>query len=386
MIASDDTSVGPGPGFLKRYLPALFLAATIVTAAPVMGQLRDLFFHAFPGRSLKIIAAFLAAVAGALFLAALWRIREHRALRYGGLVIVALLLWLQVVGFQRGIAQVDVVERFHVLEYGTLAALVFWGLSRRRPPAGWLELAALPVCAATCAGLLDEGAQRFFQLRVADFHDVLLNAFAAVVGTLFAALMAPPARVAPWLKGTPRVLRALALTLAGLGLFAVVAHFGYEIHDPELGRFRSFYEREALREAAAERAARWATAPPDGLDPWARKDLFLDEAARHTTFRNDALTGGRWAEALRANQILERYYAPFLDIPFRGSGGSRWSPELVADMQGKLRAAGDRELAAGWYCPVLREHLVLIPKAPFLAALAAAVALLLAAAVPVGKP
>ncbi len=387
MAPADETSPtsgGPaGPAFLARYGPALLLAGAIVATAPMMGQLRDVVFRAFPGQALRHIAVLLAAVAASLFLLALWRIREHRLLRYGGLLGVFALLWLQVVGFARGIAQVDVVERIHVLEYGTLAALVYAGLRRRRPAPGWLELASLPIFAATLGGVLDESAQRFFQLRVADFRDVGLNAFAALVGVLFAALLAPPWQRAPAFSGAPRVLRACAATIAALGLFAVYAHFGYQIADKELGRFRSFYDAAGLAEAAADRAERWAQDPPDGGEPWARKDLFLDEAARHASYRNTGLEIGHFAEALRANQLLEKYYAPFLDVEgFRGSGVHRWRPDTIAEVAAK---AG-KPLAASWESPVLREHLVLLPKLPFLAAVAVLCLLLLVAADRLGNP
>jgi len=367
--------------FLKRYFPALLLGGGIIATAPVMGQARDFFFHAFPGQALRNIGIFLTTVAGALFLAAVWRIREHRLLRYGGLVLVFFLLWIQVVGFARGMAQVDVVERFHVLEYGTLAALVYAGLKRRRPAPGWLELALVPILAATLAGVLDESAQRFFQLRVADFHDVGLNAFAGLVGVLFAALLAPPRERAPALEGAPRVLRGLALTLLALGLFAAAAHFGHEVRDPELGRFRSFFDAEGLRAAAADRAARWAKQAPDGIDPWARKDLFLDEASRHTTFRNHLFESGSYAESLRANQILEKYYGPFLDAEgFRGFGRNRWPPERIAEAAAKAAAGAEKRMPASYESPVLRHHLVLVPKLPFLAGIFSACLLLLLAA------
>jgi hypothetical protein len=373
--------------FLRRYAAAILLAGAIVATAPVMGQLRDLFFRSFPGFALRAIGILLAGVALALFLVALWRIRENRRWRYGGLLLVFALLWLQVAGFSRGIAQVDVVERFHVLEYGTLAALCYHGLCRRRPAPGWLELALLPLFAATLAGVADETAQRIFQLRVADFRDVGLNAFAAVVGILFAALMSPPRELAPLAAGLPRVLRALAFTLLGLGLFAAAAHFGHEIADPALGRWRSFHDAEGLREAAVDRQARWAIRPPDGGDPWALKDLFLEEATRNTTWRNSSLEAGDLAAALRANQILEKYYPPFLDARgYKGSGGHRWPPNLAPELEERLRAAGGRQHSPGFESPVLRDHLVLIPKAPFLAGLLVLFLLLIEAARRAGKP
>lgn len=378
--------------FLRRYAAPILLAGAIVATAPIMGQLRDLFFRSFPGFALRAIGILLAGIALALFLVALWRIRENRLWRYGGLLLVFGLLWLQVAGFSRGIAQVDVVERFHVLEYGTLAALCYYGLRRRRPAPGWLELALLPIFAATLAGVADETAQRIFQLRVADFRDVGLNAFAALVGMLFAALMAPPKELplpgaAPEGAGLQRVLQASAVTVLGLGLFVVAAHFGHEIADQELGRFRSFHDLEGLKTAAADRKARWAADPPDGGEPWALKDLFLEEATRHTTYRNGGLDSGDLAGALRANQILEKYYGPFLDVEgYRGSGGHRWPPSLEAELEAKLQASGRRPHSTGFESPVLRDHLVLIPKMPFLAALFAVVLLLLEAARRAGMP
>lgn len=379
--AGYDPLMSKAMDFLRRYAAPILLAGAIVATAPIMGQLRDLFFRSFPGFALRAIGILLAGIALALFLVALWRIRENRLWRYGGLLLVFALLWLQVAGFSRGIAQVDVVERFHVLEYGTLAALCYYGLRRRRPAPGRLELALLPIFAATLAGVADETAQRIFQLRVADFRDVGLNAFAALVGVLFAALMAPPKDLAPAAAGLPRVLRTSATTVLGLGLFAVAAHFGHEIADQELGRFRSFHDLEGLKAAAADRKVRWAADPPNGGEPWALKDLFLEEATRHTTYRNGGLDSGDLAGALRANQILEKYYGPFLDVEgYRGSGGHRWPPSLEAELEAKLQASGSRPHSAGFESPVLRDHLVLIPRGPFLAGLLALVLLLLAAA------
>lgn len=352
--------------FFRRFTPALVLAGTIVATAPIMGQLRDFFFAAFPGRALRTIGISLGVLVAALFLLALWRIREHRLLRYGGLVVVFGLLWLQVIGFSRGVAQVDVVERIHVLEYGSIAALVYWGMKRRKEAHSWPELAFLPIFAATLAGVLDEGAQRVFQLRVADFRDVMLNAFAALVGVLFAALLSPPKALAPTRPGLPRVIRAFAATLAGLGLFVLVAHLGHDVRDDNIGRFRSYYTAEGLADASRDRAERWAKKPPTGLEPWAFKDLYLEEASRHATHRNQSLEIGQVGLALRANDILEHYYSPFLDIEgYRGSGRHRWSKEMVAE----LRAKTPPIPAYKYESPVLRDHIMLGSKWSFLFAL-----------------
>lgn len=349
--------------FFRRFAPALLLAGLIVATAPIMGQMRDFFFAAFPGRALRTIGLSLAVLVVALFLLALWRIREYRLLRYGGLVVVAGLLWLQVVGFSRGIAQVDVVERIHVLEYGSIAALVYWGMKRRQEAHSWPELAFLPIFAATLAGVLDETAQRVFQLRVADFRDVMLNAFAALVGVLFAALLSPPKQLAPTRPGLPRVIRAFAGTLVGLGLFVIVAHSGHKIYDENIGRFRSYYTAEGLANASRDRFDRWAKKPPTGLEPWAFKDLYLDEASRHATHRNQSLEAGNIAMALSANEILEHYYSPFLDIEgFRGSGRHRWSKEMIAELRAKAPPLASYQYES----PVLRDHIVTDSKWSYL--------------------
>ncbi len=87
---------------------------------------------------------------------------------------------------------------------------------------------------------------------------------------------------------------AAALTLLGLGLFAIYAHFGYEIADPELGRFRSFHDLGGLREASADRAARWA----EDAAGWARslgpQRPLHGRSGPPPTYRNDAVAAGNY--------------------------------------------------------------------------------------------
>jgi hypothetical protein len=83
-------------------------------------------------------------------------------------------------------------ERFHLLEYGLFAVLVYAALfERRRPGAGlrWSAApAALAVLLAGLAGWVDEGIQHLLPNRQYDWMDVGLNVLAAVlaVGALAA--------------------------------------------------------------------------------------------------------------------------------------------------------------------------------------------------------
>ena len=83
-------------------------------------------------------------------------------------------------------------ERFHLLEYGLLAGLIYAALlERRRPGAGmrWsVKSAALAVLATAVAGWVDEGIQYLLPNRHYDWLDVGLNLLAGVlaVGALAA--------------------------------------------------------------------------------------------------------------------------------------------------------------------------------------------------------
>ncbi len=83
-------------------------------------------------------------------------------------------------------------ERFHLLEYGLLAGLVYAALLERRRPGAGMRWSALPgllaVLVSGLAGWIDEGIQYLLPNRYYDRVDVWLNVLAAVmaVGALAA--------------------------------------------------------------------------------------------------------------------------------------------------------------------------------------------------------
>ncbi len=359
---------------MKRFLPALTLVVLIVAAAPFMGLVRDVLFDRFEADAVRGVAAALLVLAAAVFLYAIVRIRHHRVLRYGGLVLAAVLLWLQETLLSAGItdsglaSRVAVAEKIHLVEYGLLAYLLYRAFKpTAREGTPDLAILLLPLLWLTVAGVLEESMQWLVETRLGEVRDVLLNVYAGVCGLLFSLSLDPPKRSPEggqtersaeggqtkrsaeggqtqrsaeggqtqhfaW-RLAPRYRRqatdVAGLAVLALGLFFNFAHLGYQHSDPEIGRFLSWHRLEELREAAADRALRWRDDPPTELSPWRREDYFLTEAAWQVSHRNERYQAGDLYLAAQANRILETYYSPFLDLhSFRGSGKHRYPPVI----------------------------------------------------------
>ena len=353
---------------MKRFLPAALLLIGIVLSAPFVGLIRDFLFGRFHATAVRGVALALLTLAVAAFLYALARIRRRRLPRYAGLALAAALLVLQEsllgahmtdVSFA---AQVNVAEKVHLVEYGLLAFLFY----RAFRPAGDLTAVLLPLLWIIPAGVLEESVQWLVETRVGEIRDVFLNLYAGVCGLIFGLSLEPPESFAWRIGGRWRQLwDSAALAVLALGLFFYVAHLGYEHHDPEIGRFRSWHTLDELRQAALEREQRWQVDPPTELSPWRREDLFLNEASWHANHRNERYRAGDSYMAYQANRILEQYYSPFLDIEsFRGSGKHRYAPE----QRQALEAAAPRRDPESYLSPVLIDRIYPWPSKRFLLA------------------
>lgn len=355
MAASDAVRgrEAPSRGWL---LSAAALSVTILGVAPFMGGLRDALFEAVPN-AVEILGGLLAALGLALIAWVAWKVaRQPARLRRRGVLLlvgVLALLWVQVQGFSIGIPSSDVVEKVHILEYGLLAFLLYRA-TRLRGGAADVATLLVPVLGAALVGLGDESVQGYFQVRVGDVRDVVLDVLAGLTGLLFALAVDPPAKWSP----TPRRRRRAAAVLLFAALAGFVAfvgrfHVGHEIHDPEIGRFVSWFSAEELERLRADRARRWAADPPTELRPLAPEDYYLTEAARHAQHRNERLEAGDENAATQANRILERYYAPFLELEsFRGSGRHRWPEEMRRRLEAKYPPAPEIYVS-----PVLQDRL-----------------------------
>jgi hypothetical protein len=318
----------------RRFLPAILLAIAVNLAAPFMGLIRNFLFDAFPRTAVRGMTAALGLVAAGFFLYALAKIRHHRLLRYGGLVVVGALLWIQAIGFKTQLASVNVVEKVHIFEYGLLAYLLY----RAFRPAGDLSAPLLALLWTVFAGTIEEGVQWWVETRTGEIRDVLLNAFSGLCGLVFALSLEPPERfswrISP--AGWRRLGTSAAILTLTMGVFFYAAHLGYMVEDPEIGRFRSFFTREQLEEAAADRAEKWAANPPGELSPWRKEDRYLLEAGWHNQHRNQSYELRFYYLARQANLILEKYHAPYLDLEsFRKTGDRRFPPHVLRELDAK---------------------------------------------------
>jgi VanZ family protein len=338
---------------------AVAAAATlaVLIGAPVIGQIRGAIQDALPGQYRAIlIGIVLLAVGGAIAWAAV-TIRSRRRLRYGLIALAVGIAAVYATAMATGNANVDAVERFHFIEYGLLTVLFHRAWSGR----GGLAAILLPFMAVFIAGTLDEAIQWFVPARVGEWRDVLLNGVAITCGLLFGAALEPPdvVHLTDDLGGTrPQAddaggvrLQADRRLLATMALLAVLTfaaffsavHLGHEIHDPAIGSFRSRYDAGALLAMSADRARRWKTDPPATLRRFSREDQYLAEALWHIQRRNDIESeGGLWA-TWKENLILEKYFAPVLDIPtFATPGGARWPPAQRENVAAAVAGAGER--------------------------------------------
>ena len=343
----------------RRYLAPLVLIVVVCATAPVMGRLRDFLFGTFAGRAVAVLSAALALIGVVLLAVAVFRIRENRWLRYGGLVAVVALVWLQTWGFSSHLATVNVAERIHLLEYGALAWLVYRALLAERERPG-LDLLLIPIAWTAIAGTLDEGVQWFVETRTGEVRDVAINVAAGVTGVLFALCIEPPKSFV-WRLEQPRILgRAFAWAVFALGAFVYLVHLGYWIDDPEIGRFRSWHSPDELRWAASERQHRWSVDPPGDISPWNREDRYLTEAGWHNLHRNSSFEHELYGLANQANRILEKYYAPYLDLEeFRQTGDRRFPPHALAKLEEAPPVKPENYIS-----PVLEKRIFTRPSKP----------------------
>ena len=104
------------------------------------------------------------------------------------------------------------------------------------------------------------------------------------------------------------------------------------MRDAEIGAFRSRYTAAELAVLARDRAERWRARPPLEPRSLSRADQYLTEGLWHVQRRNQAWSAGDVADAWRENRILEKFYAPLLEVPaYADRQGHRWSDEQRAD-------------------------------------------------------
>lgn len=322
----------------SRFLLAIAVSAVLVVSAPFIGYVRSWIRTTFPGHFVGIIGGMIAALAVLAIVSAVLRIRERRALRYGALVAAfAGAVWYSLAEAS-GIPDVDVVQRFHFVEYGLITFLFYRAWRPLADPA----IVVLPLLAGLLVGTADEWLQWFIPNRVGEINDVLLNGVAIGCGLLFSLGGDPPESFQRRLQpgSLSRVGHLSAATILALAAFFHVVHLGYDIRDDELGMFKSRYSRGTLESLASTMQGEWRTHPPPlVVQRVSREDQYMTEGVTHVQERNEHLTANDPRSAWLENRILEKYYAAVLDTPsYWSRTGHRWAPEQRADVESRAPA------------------------------------------------
>lgn len=315
------------------FVVAIVVSTALVLSAPFIGFVRSWIRATFPGQFVRIVGGAIAVLALAAIVAALRQIREDRARRYGVLVAaVACAVWYSGAD-ATGNPDVDVVQRFHFVEYGIITFLFY----RAWRPLADPSVLALPILAGLLVGTADEWLQWFIPNRVGEIADILLNGIAIGCGLLFSLGADPPQCFQRRLHAgsLSRIGRLGAITVLALALFFHIVHLGYDIEDDTAGAFKSRYSQQGLLAMEEEKREEWRVHPlPLVLQRVSREDQYMTEGVTHVQRRNELLAAHDASHAWLENLILEKYYAPVLDTPsYVSRTGHRWSPEQRASVQ-----------------------------------------------------
>jgi VanZ family protein len=317
------------------FVLAVLVSAALVLSAPFIGYVRSWIRTRFPGQFVRIVGGAIAVIGAVLVGVALARIRSHRALRYAALALSIACAVLYSLWEATGVPEVDVVQRFHFIEYGIITFLFY----RAWRPLDDPSIVVLPFLAGLIVGTADEWLQWFIPNRVGEMADIFLNGVAIGCGLVFSLGAAPPSSFSwTWNPGSRRrVGRIAAAFVLAFAAFFHIVHLGYDVRDDEIGTFKSRYSRTALEAMAASKADEWRVHPfPLVLQRVSREDQYMTEGVTHVQKRNELLTANDAAGAWNENRILEKYYAPVLDTPsYISRTGHRWSAEQRAAVQAR---------------------------------------------------
>jgi hypothetical protein len=320
-------------------LLALLASAVVILSAAYIGDIRAAIQGAFPNHYRFVVGGVVVLAIAATVSAAATHIREQRLWRYGVLASALAGAALYFGAFRTGNADVDAVEAFHFVQYGVLAFLFY----RAWRGHGDARRVAYPLLAGLTVGVLDESLQWFLASRVGELHDVMLDLAAVTSGLLVGIAWDPPSKsvVALSRPAAQHVAVVATVVVILFAAFLNAAHVGYEIADPEIGVFRSRYSETGLKQMAAERARTWREGLPVATGRFAREDHYLTEALWHVRERNEAVAVGDMLTGWREHRILEKYYAPLLELP-AVNAEYRWPSEqraLTRDAAARVHGA-----------------------------------------------
>jgi hypothetical protein len=293
----------------QYFTAAFIICLLVISAVPYARPLQD-FLNARFGPRILIAITFLFIPAGiGMFYAFVWKQPRNRFRRIAlfflaGALYSAKLLSLEVQ-----------VERFHLMEYGLLAILILYGcraIGMNRISFAW----AIAACLAL--GLADEYRQFLTPNRYGEFRDVIINLEGGALALAFPLLLSADSSL---LNKSPRkqwtaFLASTAVLILISGIFFLrVQVFGFEIFDPKIGSFQSYFSRQDLLSIDSRVYSRMAA--PDANRPrvaeyqLARCGWFDREAREHFDKVRLLAQSGAWSSALSEYLICKKYFPAF---------------------------------------------------------------------------
>ena len=317
---------------MRRFVVPIAFSALIVAIAPFVAGIRDSLKEALDG-SFRLVmgAAFVGLVVVTLGWVAA-AIREDRARRFALLVVGLGLMAGQLLGWNREDADVNAVERIHFVFYGAVTFLFFRAYRLRRDG----SVLVLTWLSAGLVALADESVQWASEVRTGELLDIGINVYAALC-TLFVCVAWAGTSQTEWRlsrSSVPAIACQVAVVIVATAAFVDFAHLGYGNSDPAIGSFRSYFTVEQLETLSRARETQWVTNPPGKLAPLNREDYFRSEAGWHVRHRQEALSDRDFYVAGKENDILEKYYAPFLRLPDAQGNPFAFNPDERRRVEG----------------------------------------------------
>jgi VanZ family protein len=327
-----------------RLTLALAASIVIVAGSPLVGALREALLTHWPAGYVPVLAAGVALPSITLLIVCV-RAAMHAQMdgprrwsrRKLAAIAVAFGLALLVGYLERtGDPNVDVVEAFHFVEFGALTCLLAWAVAPLAPGHAWVWGAA----GGIAVGALDEWTQWFVPNRTGEIRDVGIDAIAAVCGVLLTVALGIGGRT-DWRRIVRPLAVASAVTLLLAAVCFAVIHLGSVVQDAEAGSFRTRFTGPALIELGQARERRWGRGPIPEQGLFTQEDQYLSEALWHVRRRNRALEAADVVTAWREQHILERYFAPILEVATaeRPAGHALSAEQLTTIEGGRGRAA-----------------------------------------------
>lgn len=302
-------------------------------------------------------------IAGFILLNSLYRrMFSLKNIFHYGLTIILFGVGLSLVG--------ETVERVHFLQYGIVVFLFFYSIKEYFPD---LNAYLLTFSFSFALSILDEGIQWWVPSRTGEFRDIVINVIAILLSLTCIAFLWKPQSIENSFsrKGLSPLILLLIFVGAALTLFIDIVQIGYLIEDPVVGTFKSRYTAEDLQEKRntlsydpqdqieplmrVPNREKTETRGPSLLEMWKKEDFYRSEAEFHVGARNRLFARKDYFEAMKENQIIEKYYRPLVE-----NSPVRWSADDIKRVNGLIES---QEQFRQNYTSSIHKHLwVQIPR------------------------